>query len=181
MKWGDVGDWLQANGGTGASLIGSLLVGNAPGAVAAGVALVSSATGVAGPDAALARLQADPATVVRLRELAAQDEASIREHIRAMTELELADKQASHHETQETIRAGDKSEHFFVRFTRPGQSWLSLVSAITYVGYCTHSDKVIDITVLGLLLTLPWAYAGLREAGKGIAALASVKLGRAAK
>ena len=28
MQWTDVGDWLKANGGTGAALIGALLVGN---------------------------------------------------------------------------------------------------------------------------------------------------------
>ena len=179
MTWGAVGDWLKSNGGTGAALVGSLLAGNVPGAVAAGVALVSSATGVAGPDAALQQLQTDPATVVRLRELAVQDEASIREHIRAMTALELQDAQAEQEQTQLTIRAGDVAEDAFVRRTRPGQSWLSLVAALVYVGYCVGRGLAIDVTVLGLLLTLPWAYAGLRQIGKGIDAVAAVKGGRA--
>ena len=39
MNWSDVGSWLKDNAGTGAALVGSLLTGNVPGAVAAGVAL----------------------------------------------------------------------------------------------------------------------------------------------
>jgi hypothetical protein len=109
MNWADVGGWLKSNGGSGAALVGSLLTGNIPGAVAAGVALVASATGTAAPDAALAALQNDPATVLRLRELAVQDEASIREHVRAMTALELADKQAEQEETGRTVRSGDNA------------------------------------------------------------------------
>jgi hypothetical protein len=58
MDWKDVGDWLQKNAGTGAALVGSLLVGNVPGAVAAGVSLVASASGHATPDAALAASRA---------------------------------------------------------------------------------------------------------------------------
>ena len=164
MDWKDVGGWLKDNAGTGAALVGSLLTGNVPGAVAAGVALVSGATGQATPEKALQALQSDPQTVIRLRELAMQEEASIREHIRAMTEAELKDRQAEHRETQETIRSGDNAEDSFVRRTRPGQSWVSLFAALAYV--FANADP--DVYVLGLLLTLPWAYAGLREVGKGI-------------
>ena len=130
MNWSDVGDWLKDNAGTGVALVGSLLTGNVPGAVAAGVALVSGATGQNDPAKALAQLQTDPATVVRLRELALQEETSIREHIRAMTEAELKDKQAEHQQTQETIRSGDNAEDAFVRRTRPAQSWVSLFAAL---------------------------------------------------
>jgi hypothetical protein len=161
MNWTDVGDWLKTNAGTGAALVGSLLTGNIPGAVAAGVSLVSSATGQASPDAALTQLQNDPASVLKLRELALQNEASIREHIRAMTELELQDKQAEQHETQETIRAGDRAEDRFVRWTRPGQSWASLGAAFVYVA--AKQDPSVE--VLLALLALPWAYAGLRQVG----------------
>lgn len=175
MDWKDVGDWLKTNAGTGAALVGSLLTGNIPGAVAAGVSLVSGATGEANPDKALAALQADPATLLKLRELALQEEASIREHIRALTELQLKDVQAEHEQTQTTIRAGDSAEDPFVRRTRPGQSWLSLVAALVYVGYCTAAPKEIDATVLTLLLTLPWAYAGLRQVGKGMETMATAK------
>jgi len=168
MDWSKVGEWLKGNAGTGAALVGSLLTGNVPGAVAAGIALVSGATGTNDAAAALQALQTDPATVVRLRELALQDEANIRGHIQTMEKMRLDDLAAEHHETQETIRTGDTAEDVFVRRTRPGQSWLSLVSAIVYVGYCTAARQSVDVTVLGLLLTLPWAYAGLREIGKGI-------------
>ncbi len=168
MKWSDVGSWLQNNAGAGASLVGSLLVGNIPGAVAAGVALVSGATGVATPDAALKIFQNDPATVIKLKELAVQDDQNIREHIRAMTELQLKDEQAEHEQTQTTVRSGDNSDDVFVRRTRPAQSWTSLVAALAYVFTLVFMGKEIDLTVLGLLLTLPWTYAGLRQVGKGI-------------
>lgn len=164
MNWSIVGEWLKQNAGTGAALVGSLLTGNVPGAVAAGVAMVSSATGTADPGKALAQLQTDPATVVRLRELAIQEEAGIREHLRAMTELQLKDAQAEHEQTQATIRSGDNSADPFVRRTRPGQSWVSLFAALTYV----FISVAPDVYVLGLLLTLPWAYAGLRQIGKGV-------------
>jgi hypothetical protein len=164
MQWSDVGQWLKANAGTGAALVGSLLTGNVPGAIAAGVSLVSGATGEATPDKVLERLQTDPQTVVRLRELAVQEESSIREHIRAMTEAELKDKQAEHHEAQETIRSGDNAEDSFVRRTRPGQAWVSLFAALAYVFFTDAPD----VMILGLLLTLPWTYAGLRQVGKGI-------------
>lgn len=169
MDWKTVGDWIKGNAGAGASLVGSLLTGNVPGAIAAGVAMVSSATGTADPMAALQSLQNDPATVVKLRELANADAASIRQHLQAMHLAELQDAQAEQHETQETIRAGDKAEDRFVRWTRPGQSWVSLGSALVYV----FSTSAVDVTVLGLLLTLPWAYAGLRQIGKGVDALAA--------
>ncbi len=171
MNWQDVGDWLKGNAGAGASLVGSLLTGNIPGAVAAGVALVSSATGSNDPSAALQSLQTDPATVIRLRELAVQDEANIRAHIQAMEKLRLDDLAAEHHETQETIRAGDKAEDRFVRWTRPGQSWLSLAAAI---GYGVSSNNP-SLELVALLLALPWAYAGLRQIGKGIDSFKAAK------
>lgn len=172
MEWSNVGEWLKSNAGTGAALVGSLLTGNVPGAVAAGVALVGSATGTTDPAKALAALQTDPSTVLRLRELAVQDEENIRSHIRAMTEAQLLDAQAEHKQTQETIRSGDNAEDGFVRWTRPGQSWLSLGAALAYVFVL----RAPDVSILTLLLTLPWAYAGLRQIGKGVDAIASVKL-----
>jgi len=171
MGWGDVGDWLKGNAGTGAALVGSLLTGNVPGAVAAGVALVSSATGSNDPAQALQALQSDPATIIRLRELAIQDEASIREHIRAMEEARLVDAQKEQEQTQLTIRGGDTAEDVVVRRTRPLQSWLSLCAALAYV--FTKQDPSTE--VLLLLLTLPWAYAGLRQIGKGIDSFKAAK------
>lgn len=168
MEWSKVGDWLKGNAGTGVSLVGSLITGNVPGAIAAGVALVSSATGTTDAAAALQALQTDPATLVRLKELALQDEASIREHLREMHKADLADAQAEHETTQKTIVSGDNAEDIIVRRTRPLQSWLSLIGALAYVGYCTGTDRPVMEMVLGLLLTLPWTYAGLRQIGKGI-------------
>ncbi len=167
MQWKDVGCWLKDNAGAGAALVGSLLTGNVPAAVAAGVALVSSATGSADPAKALEQLQADPATVVKLRELANANESSIRGHIERMALANLQDRQAEHHETQETVRASDRAEDPFVRRTRPGQSWVSLIAAIAYV----FSMAQPDILVLSALLTLPLAYAGLRTGDKGFMAL----------
>jgi len=163
MSWSKVGEWLKGNAGTGASLVGSLVTGNVPAAIAAGVSLISSATGSADPSKALEALQQDPATLVKLKELYYANEASVRAHIESMHLAELKDDQAAHNETQKTIRAGDKAEDRFVRWTRPGQSWCSLLFAFIYIG-----DGGRDATILGLLLTLPWAYAGLRQLGKGV-------------
>lgn len=133
MSWSGVGEWLKSNAGTGAALVGSLLTGNIPGAVAAGVALASSATGTSDPAKVLATLQADPAAMLRLRELAIQEDASIREHIRAMKEQELLDKQAEHKEQQETIRGGDAAEDEYVRHTRPLMARQSWYGTMAYV------------------------------------------------
>ena len=174
MEWQDVGTWMKDNAGAGAALVGSLLTGNIPGAVAAGVSLVSGATGEAHPEKALAAMQSDPGTLLKLRELAVKEEAEIRQHIRAMEELRLKDAQAEHHETQETIRAGDKAEDRLVRWTRPLQSWASLAAAL---GYALMS-KAPSMELLALLLALPWAYAGLRQIGKGMDTVAAAKAGK---
>lgn len=168
MDWKSVGSWIKENAGTGAALVGSLLTGNVPGAVAAGISLVSGATGTDDPAAALEQLKGNPESMVKLRELAYQNEASIRRHIEEMKRLELEDAQKHHRETQDTIRAGDRAEDPFVRRTRPGQSWVSLFAALAYV-FVNESP---DIYVLGALLTLPWAYAGLRQVGKGVDSVA---------
>jgi hypothetical protein len=169
MDWKEVGGWLKENAGTGAALVGSLITGNVPGAVAAGVALVSSATGTNDPAKALQSLQNDPATVLKLRELAIQEEASIRAHVQAMETARLQDLQAEHETTQQTIRTGDQAEDIVVRRTRPLQSWVSLLAALAYVGLVPSPDA----TILGLLLALPWAYAGLRQIGKGVDSFAA--------
>lgn len=179
MDWKEVGSWIQNNAGAGAALVGSLLTGNVPGAVAAGVSLVSSATGHATPDAALAALKGDPQTVIKLKELANANEASIREHVRAMTELQLKDAQAAQETTAKVTISGDNSQDIVVRRTRPLQSWVSLVAAFVYVAACMWTGQAVDKAVLLALLTLPWAYAGLRQVGKGIdsigSAIATVK------
>lgn len=170
-NWKRVGNWLRDNAGPGAALVGSLLTGNLPGAWAAGVSLVSGATGEANPDKALAAMQNDPGVLLKLRELAVQNDAGIREHIRLMELQRQQDLQAEHHETQETVRAGDRAEDRLVRWTRPLQSWVSLLAAIGY----GLGSKAPSIELLTLLLALPWAYAGLRQIGKGIDTMAATK------
>lgn len=172
MKWKDVGDWLKQNAGPGAALVGSMLSGNVPGAIAAGVALVSSATGEADPEKVMAALQAEPGTVLKLRELANQNEASIRDHIRATAEIDAKDAQAQHHETQETIRNGDNSHDEYVRHTRPRmarQSWYA-TAAYVLVFEGLKADGVFSVGVvpeLALLLLSPAAaYLGLRALDK---------------
>jgi hypothetical protein len=167
IEWSKVGDWLKDNAASGVGLVGSLISGNVPGAIAAGVAMVSSATGTTDPGKALETLKSDPATMIRLQELANAEATSIREHIASMHAADLADKQAEHAETQGTIRNGDNADDVLVRRTRPLQSWASLIAAFAWVFYKGVSSDT-DVYVLGLLLTLPWAYAGLREVGKGL-------------
>ncbi len=171
-KWAQVGGWLKANAGPGAALVGSLLTGNVPGAVAAGVALVTGATGEAEPAKVLERLQTDPATVIRLKELAIQDEASIREHIRAMAEIDAKDAQAEHAEQQQTIRSGDNSADEYVRRTRPlmaRQSWYATAAYV--IGFealkAAEVFKVGAVLELALLLLGPAAaYLGFRSLDK---------------
>ena len=162
MKWQDVGQWITDNAGTGTALVGSLLTGNIPSAVAMGISLVSSATGKSDPKEILQSLQTSPDTLLKLKELYYKEEESIRKHLQEMTRLELEDNQKSHEQTQMTIRSGDNSDKFFVWFTRPAQSWVSLGYAMYYVSVTPSPD----VYVLGLWLTLPFTYAGLREFGK---------------
>ena len=163
MSWDKVGEWLKGNAGTGAALVGSLLTGNVPGAIASGVALVSSATGSNDPVKVLESLQSNPETLLKLKELAFKEEDSIREHLREIKKAELDDQQKSHAETQQTIRSGDNAEDIVVRRTRPFQSWLSLCAAIIYV----FISKEPDVYILSALLMLPFSYAGLRGFDKG--------------
>lgn len=172
MTWANVGEWLKNNTGSGVALVGSLLTGNIPGAIAAGVSLVSTATGTSDPLKALNQLQSDPATVVRLKELASQEEQNIREHIRAMTELEYKDRQAEQAEQQLTIRTGDTAGDEYVRHTRPmmaRQSWYATMSYV--LGF--ELLKAFKITIIGADMNLAMiviapaaAYLGFRTFDK---------------
>lgn len=177
MDWSKVGEWLKGNVGSGAALVGSLLTGNIPGAVAAGVAMVSSATGQTDPEKALESLQTDPATVIRLRELAIQDEASVREHIRAMEEMRLTDLQKAQEEQQKTIRTGDTAEDPYVRKTRPlmaRQSWYATMAYVIIFeaakAYSIGSGANWDLAMI--LISPAAAYLGFRTWDKSIAAKA---------
>lgn len=168
MSWEAVGGWLKKNGGTGAALVGALLTGNAPAAIAAGVSLVSSATGQADPDQVLTALQSDPSTLVRLKELANEDAQNIREHLRLVAEADLKDKQAAHREQQETIRQGDDADDIYVRRTRPRmarQSWY--VTAMYVMTFeALHGLRVVSSGAnweLAMILAAPaMAYLGFR-------------------
>lgn len=173
VDWGHVGEWLKDNAGTGAALVGSLITGNVPTAVAAGVSLVSSATGHATPDKALAALQNSPETVVKLQELANQEQDSIRKHIEEMTRLDLQDKQAEQETTSKTIISGDNSSDIMVRRTRPGLAIYGTVAATLYVIACVAMGTAVDIKVMLAFLSLPYAYMGLRQVGKGIDSISS--------
>jgi len=177
MDWESVGGWIKENAGTGAALVGSLLTGNVPGAVAAGVSLVSGATGTDDPQKALQELKGNPDAMIKLKELYYQNEANVRAHIAEMKRLELEDKQAQHQTTQQTIQNSDNSQYAFVRNTRPGQSWVSLFAALAYVFVIEEPD----VYILGALLTLPWAYAGLRQVGKGVNSMAGAMVRRGKK
>ena len=161
MNWSDVGGFLSENKTGVAGLVGSLLTGNVVGAVSAGASMVAQATGTTNPDKALATLQNDPEAMVRLEEIAAAREAEVNRHLESVMALELQDKQRSHSETQQTIRNGDNAEGA-VKYVRPLHATASLIAGIVYV-FITESA---DLTILGAFLTLPTAYAGLREIGK---------------
>jgi hypothetical protein len=171
MNWNDVGQYLKDNAGTGLALVGSIMTGNVPGAIAAGAALVADATGTTDPTQALAKLQADPATLVRLEELAVQERDSIRQWQFETLKVQLEDKQHEHRETQETVRGGDKAEDKFVRRTRPGMAWVSLLASIAYVFHSLAPDAFI----LGTLLTPCFAYIGVRTVDKVGGFVAKVK------
>jgi len=169
MDWSTVGNFLKNNAGAGVGLVGSLLTGNIPGAIAAGVAMVSSATGTADPAQALQTLQTDPATLVRLKEIAQQEAESTREHIRAMAQMDAQDAQAAQAEQQATIRAGDTAPDEYVRRTRPRmarQSWY--VGAGYIVAF--EALKSVDLFHIGasvefamVLLAPAAAYIGFRS------------------
>ncbi len=166
MEWSDVGGWLVDNATTGGALVGSIMTGNVPGAIAAGASLVQSATGEVSPKKALAKLQSDPATMVRLAELENENDADIRLHSREVMKLKFEDEQKEHETTQKTIQNGDNSDKWWVSITRPGQSWLLVCATIGYVFYATSKGSVPDPVTIGAMMMQPLAYAGLRTRDK---------------
>ncbi|MGL4829883.1 MAG: hypothetical protein ACRCXG_11360 [Vibrio sp.] len=82
-------------------------------------------------------------------------------------ELALSDKQAEHHETQETIRAGDKAEDPYIRKTRPLMARQSLLATVLYCFVFEFLKAKglgdgADFSIAGLLSAPAWAYLGLR-------------------
>lgn len=104
-----------------------------------------------------------PESLVELERIKAEMEKEITRR----QELRLNDKQAEHHETQETIRAGDKSEDPYIRTTRPKMARQSMWSVILYC-FVMEALKAfgygagVDVAVAALLSSPAWAYLGLR-------------------
>ena len=171
MSWSTVGNWIKNNAGRGAALVGSLLTGNVPGAIAAGVSMISSATGTDDPTQALEALQTDPAALVKLKELYYANEVSVRNHIAEMKRLELEDAQSAHEQQQQTIRAGDASGDERIRLTRPTMAKQSWTATIAYCIGCfgvlsLTGDDVFALEIAGILSAPAWAYMGFRTGDK---------------
>jgi hypothetical protein len=105
----------------------------------------------------------DPAALVELEKIrvALEKEQTRRQ------ELALQDKQAEHHETQETVREGDNATDTYVRNTRPllaRQSWYATalyVLAFEGLKVAGYGDGA-DWSMAAMLSTPAWAYLGLR-------------------
>lgn len=82
-------------------------------------------------------------------------------------ELTLQDKQAEHHESQETVRSGDKSEDPYIRKTRPLMARQSLWATVLYCFVfellkANGMGDGADLYIAGLLSSPAWTYLGLR-------------------
>ncbi|HGY4723300.1 TPA: hypothetical protein ACNV1G_004549 [Citrobacter amalonaticus] len=68
----------------------------------------------------------------------------------------LADRQAAHHEQQDTIRNGDNATDIYVRQTRPLMARLSLYSSIAYVMFMALGQQAGAVAVaFGHTFTMP--------------------------
>lgn len=167
MSWSNVGDWIKDNAGTGVALVGSLLTGNVPGAVAAGMSLVTGATGTDNPIEALAQLQAHPETMVKLKQLYYENKAKVMDHLEDMNRLMLEDKQKEHETTQRTIIEGQRvAEPGFEKKSRPAMAWFSLIGTFGFAFYSVGLEKPVDLVVLGVLSAGYLAWMGLRTMDK---------------
>lgn len=107
-------------------------------------------------------INASPEQMVALQKCNNEFKAEMKRLENESKRDQLVDVQKSHETTQETIRNGDNSDSRLVRWTRPLQSWASLLFSFWYI----YSAETISVEVLMVLLALPWAYAGLRQVGK---------------
>ncbi len=172
MKWQDVGDWLKSKGGTLLGLAGAVATGNVPAGIAAVASLVTEATGESTPALALAKLQGDPAMVLKLEELIKANEQSIREHQREMLRMQIEADSKEHDTQQTTIREGDKAGDEYVRHTRPmmaRQSWYATAGYVIVfegaraLGYA-QSGASWDLAAV--LMAPAAAYLGFRSLDK---------------
>lgn len=168
MEWKDLGEWLKSNGGSLLGLAGAVATGNIPAGVAVVASMISEATGETNPAAALAKLQADPATLVKLEEIAKRNEADIRLQHRELFRLTLEDRQKEHEQQQDTIRGGDNAEDEYVRHTRPmmaRQSWYATMGYVFLFEFLkgVEAIKTGASVELAMLLVAPaGAYLGFR-------------------
>ncbi|WP_233007170.1 hypothetical protein [Rheinheimera faecalis] len=131
-----------------------------------------------------------PESLVELERIKAEMEKEITRR----QELTLNDKQAEHHETQQTIRAGDTAEDPYIRTTRPKMARQSLVATIVYCFLFEGFEAFgfgtgFDVYVATFLSAPAWGYLGLRtldgfaphpkgSGAKAIGALAGLVKGR---
>ncbi|HID8084385.1 TPA: hypothetical protein ACXIDR_003365 [Serratia marcescens] len=93
-----------------------------------------------------------PAQFVQLESLKVELEKIQSEREKA----QLADRQAAHHEQQETIRSGDNAVDEYVRRTRPLMARLSLYSSIAYVLLLAVGQQAAAVaTAAGHALSMP--------------------------
>jgi len=165
--WSKVGDWIKDNAGNGASLVGSLLTGNVPGAIAAGVSMISGATGTNNPEMALNELKNNPDALVKLKELYYKNEDSIRVHIESIERLKLEDLQHEHKTTSNVIIEGQKNaDGWFEKNSRPAMAWISLIFSGLYVKECLSQSVEINFLALTVLSGGYFAWMGLRTLDK---------------
>lgn len=105
----------------------------------------------------------DPTVLVELQKLKNEME---KEQTRRQ-ELDLQDRQAEQHETQETIRSGDAATDTYVRNTRPlmaRQSWyVTALYVLAFEGLAVAGFGTgADLSMVAMLSTPAWAYLGLR-------------------
>lgn len=166
-SWSKVGDWIKDNAGNGASLVGSLLTGNIQGAIAAGMSIVSGATGTDNPDRALNELKNNPEALVKLKELYYKNEDSVRKHIETIRLAELEDAQKEHETTANVIVQGQKAaEKGFEKLSRPLMAWVSLLATIAFCFVSLNKGIPIDFVAVGILSSPCFAWMGLRTIDK---------------
>lgn len=170
MSWSDVGDWIKENANNGAALVGSLLTGNVPGAIAAGVSMVSGVTGTTEPEKALERLKADPKLAIELERVKNERAEEVNRHIESIAIAELEDKQKEHETTAKVIVEGQKAaETGFEKKSRPAMAWVSLLATILYAFVGLFKGSPVDLLTITVLSGGYYAWMGLRSLDKNTA------------
>lgn len=161
-KWSDVGNWIKDNAGSGAALIGSLLTGNVPGAIAAGVSMVSGVTGTDDPEKSLIALQADPKLIIELERVKNERQHDVDRHIEAMALADLEDKQKEHETTAKVIVEGQKAaDNLVEKCVRP----VMALSSMVFSGFYVQSGSA-DAALLAIVIGPCFAWMGLRTIDK---------------